>query len=207
MRKIPFLLCFLLVILLMAPNGLCNDVYPTIRTEELEGYVGDILEVVVFFENPARISGGEFVLVYDPSVVEPREVKRGNLTKTVDGFLFLSNPNYSENSIKVSWVGLKEISSAGTLSVITFYLKEEGSTELVMAEPLLTDKEGARVNLATVNGSIAVLPESLGEGSRNNQESFSHNAAFGILVLAAMAGALFWKHRKGSMPANKERKL
>jgi hypothetical protein len=208
MKKIVVILCFLIFSFLIAAYGFCQGVNPTLRAEELEGFVGDILEVSVFYENPARIAGGEFVLIYDPSVVEPLEIKRGNLTKSLDGFLFLSNRNYSDSSIKVSWVGLKEISSAGTLSKISFLLIEKGNTELVISEPMLTDKKGFRVNPVAVNGSIAVFPESFREGNESQRPipgNFSR-VVF-MLAAAAMGGAFFWKHRRGRLPAGKERKF
>ena len=163
--------------------------------EENQGYVGDVLEVSVILDNPAEISAGEFVLTYDPSVIKPREIQRGSLTKVLYGFLFISNEEFTEDSIKVAWAGLREIASAGTLSVITFQLEGEGTSPLEIS-PLLTDKDGNKIDVDTVHGSIVVHPGSSRQVDPDIPRDTARESFIAIgLLLATMAG-LYFRFRK-----------
>ncbi len=202
-RKLRLLLRFCLaLVLVLNANFSVEASSAVLRVEDIEGSVGHTLEVSVIIENPSGITAGEFVLAYDPEVVEPKDISRGDLNKVTDGYLFISNPEYSEDSIKLAWVGLKEANSDGTVSIITFLLKEEGQSELKILNPMLTDGEATEISIEVVNGSIATVSEGSGKGeaAAPGEEGPSSNILFWglpIIILAAMAGFFyFYKKRQ-----------
>lgn len=103
----------------------------TVTVDPIEGNAGDEVTVTVQVEGISEIpgiegfAGGEFKLVYDPAVAEPKKVTKGELLS--EGALFVYNEAYAEDTVAVTWVSTgAALSKDGALCHVTFLLKKGG---------------------------------------------------------------------------------
>ncbi|MEW5784742.1 MAG: cohesin domain-containing protein [Bacillota bacterium] len=86
------------------------------------------------------ISGGQFELVYDPAAAVVDTIRQGSAIG--DGFLFLANRAFSENSVKVVWAAESAlITGDGDLCNVTFSLRAGGAVQPVIENLSLFDQD------------------------------------------------------------------
>ena len=134
----------LLLFLISSPGLALAATGASVTVSSAEGKAGDTVEITVSISGLSElvgvdgIAGGEFELVYDPSLSSVAEIKAGEL---LAGDLFVYNENYSENSLFVTWVSANELlSEDGTLCIITFTLKEAGTLAPVIRNLSVSDQ-------------------------------------------------------------------
>lgn len=150
-----FTLIFLLIPFNCTPF-VAAQTSPALELGKFEGSVGQEIVVSVKLKNSKEVAGGEFVLSYDPDMVEP---KGATGTELLEGVLFMPNLDYTGDSIKIVWADTKPLKSIGEIINIKFLLKKEGEAVLELKELLLATEVPKEIpGVAGVNGSILIGP-------------------------------------------------
>ncbi len=115
------------------------------------------------------LSGGQFELVYDPELASVESIKRGNIIGS--GFTFITNRNYTQNSIKVTFVsGMGLITQDGDFCTITFLLKKDGAIAVLMQNLVLYDQDVQPVTMrVVVTGDDEQTENETGNGNGANE--------------------------------------
>lgn len=150
-----FTLIFLLIPFNCTPF-VAAQTSPTLELGKFEGSVGQEIVVSVKLKNSKEVAGGEFVISYDPDMVEPREASG---TELLGRASLVYNLDYTADSLKVVWADAKSLKSTGEIVNIKFLLKKEGEGVLELKELLLATEEAKEIpGVAGVNGSIQIGP-------------------------------------------------
>lgn len=167
-KKIPVILKVMLVVIftllfLLTPlyfnSHAAAQSSATIELGKVEGFVGKEIIVPVNLKNGAAAAGGEFVVTFNPDIVEPKDVSR---TELLEGALFIPNLKLTDGSLKVVWAATEALNADGEIIKIKFTLKKEGESALELKEPALANATPAPMPVTGVNGSILSRP---GEGA------------------------------------------
>jgi len=131
MQKLILLAAALTLTLFFA----AGDVYASegikLIASEKEGNKGDQVVVKISAENAAGTEGGQFLLNFDPSLVEPVSADSGELVEEAESNLFMINREFAEGQLKFMWVtALADTADSGVVCEITFDLIGEGSSAL-----------------------------------------------------------------------------
>ncbi len=159
--------------------------------EEVSGYPGETVETAVLLENPSGMVGGELLISYDPGLIKPVGINRGELTGAIGGYIFLANEEYSPDSLKVAWAGLKGRSSDGTLAYITFELLAPGISPLIIEEIYLSDDNAVTISTDTAHGSITILA-----GEAQGKETPTRYIFVAIPVVVLLVLTLFFIYKR-----------
>ncbi len=129
-----------------------------VTVENVTGKVGEKVEVIVTAENVNGMVGGGLSLYYDPNIVNPTNVERGDLTEEV--MIFMPNLQ-AEDNLRVVWVDLEPNSSeSGVLCTVSFELLQKGETQLTIYDlevGIVVDEEESYAKVNAINGSITVI--------------------------------------------------
>ncbi len=155
MAALVFALIFLLIPFNFVPP-VAAQASPTLELGKAEGSVGEEIVVSVQLKNSKEVAGGEFVLSYDPGMVEPKGVSGTGL---LEGALLMPNLDYTADSLKVVWADTKALKKTGEIIRIKFLLKKEGEAILELKEMVLATEVPEKIpDVAGVNGSIMIGP-------------------------------------------------
>jgi hypothetical protein len=154
MKKLLINMTVLLFILTLAFSGIGQAAQNIIlKVSTPTGSSGETVKVVVTLSNLKSmegvkgISGGEFVLTFDPDMVKVDQIEQGDIIG--QGFFFLANDDYSKNSLKVVFASsTKLIQEEGILCQVTFSLKKEGSVRAAINNPIIYDQDLGLLNVA-----------------------------------------------------------
>jgi hypothetical protein len=133
MKKLLINMAVLLFALTLAFSGIGQAAQHIIlKVNTPTGSSGEAVKVVVTLSNLKSlegvkgISGGEFVLTFDPDMVKVDQIEKGDIIG--QDFFFLANDDYSKDSLKVVFASssTKLIQEEGILCQVTFSLKKEG---------------------------------------------------------------------------------
>lgn len=123
-----------------------GDIYASegikLTASEVEGGKGDQVVVEIKAENAAGTEGGQFLLNFDPALVEPVSAEAGALVEEAESNLFMINREYAEGQLKFMWVtALADTADSGAVCEITFDLLDEGSAALEFSEIIISPDE------------------------------------------------------------------
>lgn len=139
-----FIMCMLFsfMMIIITTNVMASDLLAETSVDS------DLVTVNVCIKDVSGVCTGGFNLIYDNSALEVTEVKAGEL---LSGTMVVINPEYAENAIRVTWAGLDEISSEGSLLVATFKtLKETDKTEFAFEKVKFTDFNGEVIGMDNI---------------------------------------------------------
>lgn len=163
-----FIMCMLFsVMMLTTTNVMASDLSAETTVNN------DLVTVDVRINEVSSVCTGGFNLIYDNSVLEVTDVKAGEL---LSGAMVVINPEYAENSIRVTWAGLDEISSEGSLLTATFNtLKETEKMEFVFEKVKFTDFNGEVIGIDNIKNAEVKIESTNktdgGSGSSNRKPS------------------------------------
>ncbi len=144
-----------------------------ISVSTVSGQVGETVTVEIRAENVKGKYAGQLMLTYDPQVIVPTGIKKGELTKDM---YMLANLKYSDNAIQMVWIDLNDLdfkgitSQEGVICILEFNLKKVGVSSLSIKNLILsgvttgTPKDGR----ITVNGTSREEPDDKKEKENNN---------------------------------------
>ena len=154
LKKIIILPVFAILILGIADSLIAAEGLILTVSEE-EGLSDQQVDVTVMAENAAGIEGGQFILNFDPALVEPVSEEPGELIEEADSNLFMINKEFAEGQLKFMWVTPRaDTADSGEICTITFNLLKEGETALEM-EDIVLSPDGAEA-VSAVPGRITI---------------------------------------------------
>ena len=113
-----FIICLVASLMLFGTTAFAKDLVADLSLD------GDAVTVNVSIKGIDGVCSGGFNLIYDNSAFEVTDAKAGDLLSKA---MAIVNPQYSENAVRVTWAGLEEILSNGTLLTVNF--KKIGDTD------------------------------------------------------------------------------
>ena len=120
-----------------------------------EGAADGQVVVEVNAENAAGTEGGQFILNFDPNLVEPVSADSGELVKDAENNLFMVNKEYDDGQLKFMWVtALADTADSGTVCEIAFDLFDQGTTALEFADIVVSPDDFAVAE--AVSGEISI---------------------------------------------------
>lgn len=141
-----FIMCLLFsFMILTTTNVMASDLLAETTVDN------DLVTVNVCIKDISGVCTGGFNLIYDSSALEVTEVKAGEL---LSGAMVVINPEYGENSIRVTWACLDEISSEGSLITAIFnILKKTDKTEFAFEKVKFTDFNGEVIDIDNIKNA------------------------------------------------------
>lgn len=167
---------FLSLLLVFFAFSAAASSVPTVELDDVEGSILDEKIVVpVTIQDGLPMAGGEFVLTYDPDIVAPLALEKGEILEAMEvqvgsqdnPVLLMWNEDYTSDSIKVIWASGISVDEAGApADGVLFYIEfapvDEGYTDLLLDDFLLSDADetGPQEIPATfIDGSITVIDD------------------------------------------------
>lgn len=143
----------LALLLLFSPAAFASDGVKLSASSE-EGSEGDTVTVTISIENAAGSEGGQFELNFDPAVVEPVDIDKGEFVSSADNDQFNYNLEFDSDTLMVIWVTpAGDTSDSGTVCTIDFELVGEGESSLTFSGVVIAP-DTADVAATHTSGSI-----------------------------------------------------
>lgn len=125
-----------------------------LKADRKEAEPGEQVTVTVRIENASGTEGGQFILTFDPAVLEPVSLEAGNLVKEATGSLYMANLDYEPGKLMFMWVTpAGDSADAGVLCIITCKMLKAGQTEIAFRDVVIAP-EGA-VTVRTTPGRVS----------------------------------------------------
>lgn len=154
LKKILILPVLLILSIAIAGNLIAAEGLILTISEE-EGLSDQQVDVTVMAENASGIEGGQLILNFDPTLVEPVSEVPGELIEEADSSFFMINKEFAEGQLKFMWVAPRaDTADSGEICTITFDLLKEGETALEI-EDIVLSPDGAEAASA-VPGKITI---------------------------------------------------
>ena len=154
LKKILILPVLLILSLAIAGNLIAAEGLILTISEE-EGLSDQQVDVTVMAENASGIEGGQLILNFDPTLVEPVSEVPGVLIEEADSSFFMINKEFAEGQLTFMWVAPRaDTADSGEICTITFDLLKEGETALEI-EDIVLSPDGAEAASA-VPGKITI---------------------------------------------------
>ncbi len=109
-----------------------NTIYSDEILVELDGTTEEVISVPIMIKNNTGIAGFELNFTYDSDVLTPIEIISGDDSILTEGMLDSSIENPKNDSFKVIWSGISNLTGNGNLFYISFSVdvNATGSTEI-----------------------------------------------------------------------------
>jgi hypothetical protein len=122
------------------------------------GITGEDVTVTINITDALGSEGGQFDLVFDPLILDPKSAARGSFLPNPDNHLFNTNLELDSGKIRVVWV-IPEGSAlnSGVIGTIVFDLLDDGESTLVF-DGLVVAPEGAEVETPTSGEVTSIDP-------------------------------------------------
>lgn len=145
----------ILMLTLYSPSGLEASNGFSLAVSSAEGQPGEQVVITVSAENTAGAEGGQFLLLFDPEIVQPVSLETGEMITDASNSLYMSNLEYQDGELIFMWVTPEaDTDDSGIVCDITFNLLRDGVTILDLDEVILVPAE---VQLASMEpGKVAV---------------------------------------------------
>ncbi len=118
-------------------------------------YIDDEVIVTINIENAEGTEGGEFVLSYDPDLVEPTAIKEGSFIEDAQDDYFLANLDFDDDKLMAIWITpYGDTDDSGVVCTITFEALAEGESALTFSDIVFAPDEFEAA--APVSGKITV---------------------------------------------------
>jgi len=147
----------LVLLLLFSPAAFASDGVKLSASNET-GSEGDTVTVTISIENAAETEGGQFELIFNPEVVKPVTITKGEFVSNASNDQFNSNPEFDSNKLMVIWVtpeGVDDVDS-GPVCEIEFELVGEGESSLTFSGVVIAP---ANVDVAATHTSGSITSD------------------------------------------------
>ena len=125
-----------------------------LKADQKEAEPGEQVTLTVRIENASGTEGGQFILAFDPAVLDPVSLEAGNLVKEATGSLHMANLDYEPGKLMFMWVtAAGDAADTGVLCTVTFKMLKAGQTEIVFRDVVIAP-EGA-VTVRTTPGKVS----------------------------------------------------
>ncbi len=148
-----------------------QEVKPAVVTFGIQQFTEDgTVEIPVIIENASHMAGGQFVLTYDPAIVNPVGITKGDLLSDMEimvddvlnATLVTADLQHSDSSLGVVWASGITVEEAGlgpngVLFTIEFEITGQGETSLEVSDLLVHDAyedESEPIPSTWVDGNI-----------------------------------------------------
>lgn len=151
MKTKRIILLSLVICLLFASNVFASELsFDVVDNADVKTYTATLK-----IDEESNICGGSFNISYDNNSLKIEKCDKGELLSNISAFV---NPNYSENSIRVSFASLTPIVDGGRLVILEFSLLNENinQTAITIERASFTDYDGNKLNVVATNGVIEV---------------------------------------------------
>jgi len=162
------LLVTALLLLLAAGTVQAADGIRLIASEEKDAS-GEEVTVTISAENAAGSEGGQFILNFDPDLVNPLSVEPGELVTEAASGMHMVNWEYGEGQMMFMWItAAADTEDEGIICTIRFELLNEGETVLEF-ENLIISPDGMEP-ADPVSGRITVGATEVGQDEVEEDE-------------------------------------
>lgn len=147
----------LVLLLLFSPAAFASEGVKLSASNET-GSEGDTVTVTISIENAAETEGGQFELIFNPEVVKPVTITKGEFVSNASNDQFNSNPEFDSNKLMVIWVtpeGVDDVDS-GPVCEIEFELVGEGESSLTFSGVVIAP---ANVDVAATHTSGSITSD------------------------------------------------
>lgn len=187
---LPITLLFILLASVMTTSAGAETIVKispgSVRVSETGNF-----SVEVFIEPDASVSGAEFSLTYDPSLLVVTRVSEGSFLKQSGEQIMFSpgttdNTNGTVTGVYGFMLGRERTLRAGTFASIEFTaLGKEDVALLELTDVTVTNSTGAKLPASVTHGKalIGKVKESDGDGAK---QAGHRQLALGILALAGL---------------------
>ncbi len=142
----------LALLLLLSPTAFASSVQLSASSES--GAEGDTVSVSIGIENASGTEGGQFELNFDPDVVVPADISKGEFVSSAANDQFNYNLEFDGSTLMVIWVTpAGDTSDSGTVCTIDFEIVGDGESSLTFSGVVLAP-EGIDVAATHSSGSI-----------------------------------------------------
>ena len=151
MKTKRMILLSLVICLLFAGNVFASELsFDVVDNADVKTYTATLK-----IDEKSNICGGSFNISYDNNSLKIEKCDKGELLNSISAFV---NPNYSENTIRVSFASLAPIVDGGSLVILEFSLLSENinQTAITIERASFTDYDGNKLNVVATNGVIEV---------------------------------------------------
>ena len=171
--KLTVVLLSITMLLLFFPAGLEASNGIILAVSSAEGQAGDQVVVSVSAENAAGSEGGQFLLLFDPDIIQPVTLETGEMITDTNDSLHMSNLEYQDGELIFMWVTPEaDTVDSGIICDITFNLIKDGTTALNLDEVILVPDD---VQLASLEPGKVVVGDL--EVDRNEDDASGNNDA------------------------------
>ncbi|MDK2834091.1 MAG: hypothetical protein PWR29_270 [Methanolobus sp.] len=185
---LPISVLFILLALAVTTIA-CAETTVQISPESVRVNETGNFSVEVFIEPDAPVSGAEFALTYDPSLLEVTRVSEGSFLKQSGDQIMFSpgttdNINGTVSGVYGFMLGRERALRAGTFASIEFTaLGNEDIALIELRDVTVTNSTGAKLPVSVTNGKALIgnVKESDGAKQAGHQQ-----LALGILALAGL---------------------
>ncbi|WP_256621397.1 cohesin domain-containing protein [Methanolobus chelungpuianus] len=145
--------------------------------------------VEVFIEPGASVSGAEFTLTYDPSLLEVTRVSEGSFLKqsgeqTIFSSGIIDNTNGTVSGVYGLMLGRERILGAGTFASIEFTaLGKEDIALIELRDVTVTNSTGAKLPVSVTSGKALIGNVKESDGVK---QAGHRQMTLGILALAGL---------------------
>ncbi|MFO8191929.1 MAG: cohesin domain-containing protein [Bacillota bacterium] len=175
-RIVPTVLVivFCYLVLFMCP-GFAAAADLNLSVDEKEAEPGEQVTLPVRIENASGTEGGQFILTYDPAVLDPVSLEAGDLVKDATGSLHMANLDYEPGKLMFMWVtAAGDAADTGILCTVTFTMLKAGQTEIAFRDVVIAPE--GMVTVRTTPGGVSggdteVEQKETDETESNGQES------------------------------------
>ncbi|MDY6827487.1 MAG: cohesin domain-containing protein [Bacillota bacterium] len=175
-RIVPTVLVivFCYLVLFMYPgSAVAADL--NLSVDEKESEPGEQVTLPVRIENASGTEGGQFILTYDPAVLDPVSLEAGDLVKNATGSLHMANLDYEPGKLMFMWVtAAGDAADAGILCTVTFSVLKAGQTEIAFRDVVIAPEGAVTVRTTpggVSSGDVEVKPEGTDETENERKEN------------------------------------
>ena len=150
------IIVFLLVALLsVAYITVSAAELPTLTSSAYLSEEENTVELTISISENTKICGCSFTIIYDNSKLKYNSYVAEDIIKNTS---LIVNEKYAENSIRVAWAAIEELTAGGDVISVKFDLLEraEGTTELQIDKAKMVDVNGSKIECSSENVLVLI---------------------------------------------------
>lgn len=128
---------------------------PTLTSSAYLSEEDNTVELTISISENTKICGCSFTIIYDNSKLKYNSYIAEDIIKNTS---LIINEKYAENSIRVAWAAVEELTASGDVISVKFDLLEsaEGTTELQIDKAKMVDVNGSKIECSSKNVLVLI---------------------------------------------------
>lgn len=128
---------------------------PTLTSSAYLSEEDNTVELTISIGENTKICGCSFTIIYDNSKLKYNSYIAEDIIKNTS---LIVNEKYAENSIRVAWAAVEELTAGGDVINVKFDLLEsaEGTTELQIDKAKMVDVNGSKIECSSENVLVLI---------------------------------------------------